>query len=51
MTCNAAGKPRRNDDLGSNEANFVLSLIGFRTGGSATMGAEIFVETAGGEHQ
>jgi hypothetical protein len=32
--------------LGSEQANFALGLIGFGTGGSAAMGAEIFIKIA-----
>lgn len=42
---------RRNRNLRGNETDFALSLIGFRTGGGAAMGAEIFVEIPAGEHQ
>ena len=37
--------------LGSNEANFALCLIGFRTGGGAAMGTQIFIEISGRQNK
>jgi hypothetical protein len=45
-----SGRNKTRSALGNNKANFALSLIGFRTGGSPAMGAEVFIETSGREH-